>query len=108
MRSQPRHAGPRRTPTRGVTRLWGGRMTAQAQCGPEAPAIPSSTVGGVGRIIDLAHVILADRRVKFVLTGALNTAFGFGCFVAYQYLAGVRFGYMWTLVLAHITTVLFA
>ncbi|KRC88253.1 hypothetical protein ASE25_15525 [Terrabacter sp. Root85] len=62
----------------------------------------------VDRLAALGRRALADKRVKFVLTGALNTAFGFGCFVAYQYLVGVRFGYMWTLVLAHITTVLFA
>ncbi|KRF45526.1 hypothetical protein ASH01_06790 [Terrabacter sp. Soil811] len=62
----------------------------------------------VDRLAALGRRALADKRVKFVLTGALNTAFGFGCFVAYQYLVGVRFGYMWTLILAHITTVLFA
>ncbi|MEW1954403.1 GtrA family protein [Terrabacter sp. NPDC080008] len=52
--------------------------------------------------------ILGDKRAKFLLAGGLNTVFGFACFVAYQQCVGHRWGYMWTLFLTHITTVLFA
>jgi putative flippase GtrA len=55
----------------------------------------------------LAH-LLADRRIRFVITGGINTLFGFACFVAYQNTVGVRWGYMWALLLAHVTSVLFA
>jgi putative flippase GtrA len=51
---------------------------------------------------------LENKRIRFVLAGAVNTGFGFACFVAYQHLIGVQWGYMWTLVLAHCTSVLFA
>ncbi|WP_020145242.1 GtrA family protein [Terracoccus sp. 273MFTsu3.1] len=83
-------------------------MTAQADSGLEALVVQPAALRPIDRLLGLGRRVLADKRVKFVLTGALNTAFGFGCFVAYQYLVGVRFGYMWTLVLSHITTVLFA
>lgn len=83
-------------------------MTAQADSGVEVLVVRPAALRPIDRLAGLGRRVLADKRVKFVLTGALNTAFGFGCFVAYQYLVGVRFGYMWTLVLAHITTVLFA
>lgn len=49
-----------------------------------------------------------DKRIRFVLAGAVNTGFGFACFVVYQQLVGVHWGYMWTLVLTHCTSVLFA
>lgn len=83
-------------------------MTAQADSAREALVLRRPAVGLMGRLIGVIRVLLADKRVTFVLTGALNTAFGFGCFVAYQSLVGARFGYMWTLALAHVTSVLFA
>lgn len=83
-------------------------MTVHAGSGVEVPVAVPTVVGPIHQVIALVRTLLVDKRVKFVLTGALNTAFGFGCFVAFQYLVGVRFGYMWTLVLAHVTTVLFA
>jgi len=83
-------------------------MTAQADSGVEVLVVRPAVLRPIDRLAALVRRALADKRVKFVLTGALNTAFGFGCFVAYQYLVGARFGYMWTLVLAHLTTVLFA
>lgn len=83
-------------------------MTAQAESGLQTSARRSFGVGSV----DWSHLwigaLLSDKRVRFVLTGGLNTAFAFACFVAYQYSVGARFGYMWTLLLAHVTTVLFA
>ena len=79
----------------------------------------SAQAEGVGGIdVQTGHLVnrgwrtavslLSDKRVRFVLTGGLNTAFGFVCFAGYQLLVGQRFGYMWTLLLAHVTTVFFA
>lgn len=51
---------------------------------------------------------LDDKRVRFIVAGAANTGFGFGCFVLYQQLIGVHWGYMWALALTHCTSVLFA
>ena len=56
----------------------------------------------------LARRAVEDRRVRFLLAGGLNTAFGFVCFVAYQHTVGTHWGYMWTLALTHVTSVLFA
>ena len=83
-------------------------MTARAEGGLEARVAVATTIGLVDKALRLGRTVLADKRVRFVLTGGLNTAFGFGCFVAYQFLVGQHFGYMWTLLLAHTTTVLFA
>src|SRR6476469_974309 len=81
-------------------------MTAQADGGIEGLAVGSrrlgaSTFAGV-------RSLLGDQRVRFVLTGGLNTAFGFLCFAAFQLAVGQHAGYMWTLLLTHVTTVLFA
>jgi putative flippase GtrA len=73
-----------------------------------AGSAPRPYLRPIERIIRLGRHVLADKRVKFLLTGGLNTAFGFACFVAFQFLVGARFGYMWTLAVAHVTTVLFA
>ena len=56
----------------------------------------------------LARRALHDKRFRFVVAGAMNTGFGFACFVTYQHLIGVHWGYMWTLALTHCTSVLFA
>lgn len=49
-----------------------------------------------------------DKRLRFIVAGAVNTGFGFGCFVFYQQVIGVHWGYMWALALTHCTSVLFA
>ena len=51
---------------------------------------------------------LNDRRIRFLLAGALNTGFGYGAFVAAHLVIGVHFGYMWALLTAHTVSVLFA
>lgn len=56
----------------------------------------------------VVRTMLDDTRLRFIVAGAVNTGFGFGCFVVYQQLIGVHWGYMWTLLLAHCTSVLFA
>lgn len=67
-----------------------------------APARPESAARSFLRRV------LGDKRIRFVLAGGLNTAFGFACFVAYQHTVGTHWGYMWTLALTHVTSVLFA
>jgi putative flippase GtrA len=57
---------------------------------------------------ELTRQILANRRLRFLLAGGVNTGFGFLCFVFYQHTVGHAWGYMWTLLLSHITSVLFA
>ena len=51
---------------------------------------------------------VADQRVVFVVVGLFNTVVGFGLFTLFQILVGSKFGYMWSLMLAHITSVLVA
>ncbi|GAA2490384.1 GtrA family protein [Terrabacter carboxydivorans] len=80
-------------------------MAAQADGSVEVHLSVSPVVSASEQFIGL---LLNDKRVKFVLTGALNTVFGFVCFAFYQYLVGMHVGYMTTLVFAHCTTVLFA
>lgn len=69
---------------------------------PVTPARPTSPVWS------LARGVVQDKRVRFLLAGGLNTAFGFACFVVYQHTVGAHWGYMWTLALTHVTSVLFA
>lgn len=70
-----------------------------------APALPVEAVGVVSTLV---RRLLADRRVRFLVAGGFNTAFGFGCFVFFQHTVGAHRGYMWTLLLTHVTSVLFA
>lgn len=69
---------------------------------------PSARPHRTSRLGALTLALLRDKRVRFVVVGAANTGFGFACFVAYQHLVGARWGYMCTLALAHVTSVLFA
>jgi putative flippase GtrA len=50
----------------------------------------------------------ADQRLVFIVVGLFNTLVGFGFFALFQLLVGSRFGYMWSLLLAHVTSVLVA
>ena len=68
----------------------------------------SGALAGDAQWRSQARNALRDKRIRFVLAGGVNTGFGFGCFVVYQDLVGVRWGYMLTLLLAHCTSVLFA
>ena len=56
----------------------------------------------------LMRRVLEDQRARFLLAGALNTAFGYACFVVYQHTIGIHWGYMSTLALTHVTSVGFA
>ncbi|MCH8627712.1 GtrA family protein [Arsenicicoccus piscis] len=56
----------------------------------------------------LLLTIIRDQRVAFLVVGAINTAVGFLCFVAFHHLVGPRFGYMATLLCAHVVSVIIA
>ena len=58
--------------------------------------------------VTLSARVLRDRRARFVLAGGLNTAFGLMCFMFFQHAVGQHWGYMWSLGLTHVTSVLFA
>lgn len=54
----------------------------------------------------LVHDLLADRRVRFLLTGSANAIFAFGAFVVFQHALGGRWGYLWAVLATHLVTVL--
>ena len=64
--------------------------------------VPASPAGP-GPVLRLVR----DQRVAFLLVGGVNTAIGFGWFVLFHLLAPAV-GYMGTLVLAHVCSVLCA
>ena len=55
----------------------------------------------------LVRRVLSDTKLRFLVVGGVNCGFGFICFVAYQRTVGEHWGYMWTLALTHVTSVLF-
>ncbi|MGO4604100.1 GtrA family protein [Terrabacter sp. 2YAF2] len=57
---------------------------------------------------DFARGVFCDHRVAFILVGGLNTAFGLACFAAFEAMLDHITGYMVVLLMAHITSVLFA
>lgn len=88
-------------------------MTASDVTSPSvAPPTPGPLLGRasslVAKAVLLARRALSDQRVRFLVAGGFNTAFGFACFVFYQHTVGGHWGYMWTLLLTHCTSVLFA
>jgi putative flippase GtrA len=58
--------------------------------------------------VEVLSRLLRDQRVKFVIAGSINTAFGFACFATFETLLGDVTGYMLVLLLAHVSSVLFA
>ncbi|MFK0241028.1 GtrA family protein [Microbacterium sp. NPDC090281] len=52
--------------------------------------------------------LFKDRRVAFVIVGIINTAVGFGWFVLFEFTIGKLWGYMATLLFAHVASVLCA
>lgn len=52
--------------------------------------------------------LIRDQRVAFILVGGVNTLIGLGWFVLFHRVAGPTVGYMGTLVLAHVASVLCA
>lgn len=66
--------------------------------------IPSQLKGEPGLLMRL----FADYRVLFLVVGIVNTAVGFGWFVLFELTIGRIWGYMATLLFAHIFSVLCA
>lgn len=56
--------------------------------------------------LELARRLLADQRVRFLMTGAANAAMAFGVFVMFQHLFTGRWGYLWAIAATHVVTVL--
>lgn len=52
--------------------------------------------------------LIKDRRIAFLLVGVANTAIGFALFVFFELTIGRVWGYMVTLLFAHITSVICA
>lgn len=52
--------------------------------------------------------IVKDRRVAFLMVGVVNTVVGFGWFVFFEFTVGRLWGYMVTLMFAHVASVLCA
>lgn len=77
-----------------------------------AAAVPTADVppgvwGAPGWLLSRVR----DQRVAFLLVGGVNTAIGFGAFAVFQHFVGQhagRYGYMVTLALAHVFSVLCA
>lgn len=63
--------------------------------------------GGTGPDGPLLKLI-KDRRVAFLIVGTINTVVGFGWFVLFQFTIGQVWGYMATLLFAHVASVLCA
>ena len=70
----------------------------------------------LARATGLIKRLLADERISFLLVGGINTAFGFGVFIAADYLVGQRvdaaagatLGSLTTLVISHVCAVTLA
>lgn len=63
--------------------------------------------GGVGPDGPLLR-FFKDRRIAFLIVGGINTVIGYLFFIAFQLTVGQLWGYMFTLVFAHVASVLFA
>jgi len=66
--------------------------------------IPPGVFGPPGLLLRLVK----DQRVAFLAVGVTNTAVGFFWFIVFQATVGQRFGYLATLVCAHVASVLCA
>lgn len=71
---------------------------------PETESVPPGVAGPDGPLLRL----IKDRRVAFLIVGAINTAVGFGWFTLFTFTLERWIGYMGVLVLAQIVSVLCA
>ena len=65
---------------------------------------PAGMQGSLGPLFR----IIKDQRIAFLMVGAANTVIGTGWFIAFETLLGDRFGYITSLLLAHVAAVLCA
>ena len=78
---------------------------------PHDDAIPEPAAEAIGGMTGPDGPLLRlikDRRVAFLMVGITNTAVGFGWFVLFDLTIGRLWGYMVTLLFAHIAAVLCA
>lgn len=73
-----------------------------------AQSAPEAAVGGMTGPDGPLLRIIRDRRVAFLIVGVINTVVGFGWFVLFELTIGRLWGYMATLLFAHIASVLCA
>jgi putative flippase GtrA len=52
--------------------------------------------------------LFKDRRIAFIIVGIINTGVGFGWFILFELTIGKLWGYMATLLFAHVASVLCA
>ncbi|MBB2922890.1 GtrA family protein [Cellulomonas cellasea] len=78
-------------------------MTAPLDGGAEHRP-PAGMVGSLGPLFRLVK----DQRIAFLIVGAINTVVGTGWFVLFELLLGPTFGYMVSLLCAHVAAVLCA
>ena len=75
------------------------------------PEPASEAIGGMKGPDGPLLRLVKDRRVAFVIVGVINTIVGFGWFAFFEFAVGQwlgQYGYMVTLLLAHIASVLCA
>ena len=53
-------------------------------------------------MIPRIRALLRDERVRFLITGVINTGVGYGFFVLVQFTLGARIGYLASLLIAHL------
>jgi putative flippase GtrA len=78
---------------------------------PHDDAVPEPAAEAIGGMTGPDGPLLRlikDRRVAFLIVGITNTAVGFGWFVLFDLTVGRLWGYMVTLLFAHIAAVLCA
>lgn len=69
-----------------------------------APVPPAGMEGETG----LLFRIVTDQRIAFLIVGGINTVVGMGWFIVFDRTVGQHLGYMVSLILAHIASVLCA
>ena len=68
------------------------------------PAPPAGMRGGPGPLLR----VVKDQRLAFLVVGGINTLLGTAWFLAFHYLTGGWGGYLVTLLMAHVASVLCA
>ncbi len=76
----------------------------EAQPSAATPAPPAGMTGAPGLLFRLVK----DQRIAFLLVGVTNTVVGFVWFLVFDQTVGRIFGYMVTLLCAHVASVLCA
>ncbi|WP_232711644.1 GtrA family protein [Microbacterium lacus] len=96
------------TPVGQVTdKVTDARDPRDPQEGP-APEPAAEAIGGMSGPDGPLLRLIKDRRIAFLIVGVTNTVVGFGWFVLFDLTIGRLWGYMATLLFAHVAAVLCA